>query len=156
MTSPLLEMPCFALYAASRAVSQTYRAVLATEDITYPQFLVLVVLASEGESSVSTLASAMFLDSGTLSPLLQRLEARQILTRERRKGDERTVIVALTPEGRLLHDRVTSVVRCLDPAYGITTVEELRDLLGSLHGITSGMSDLTDTLRSSSRSELTR
>ncbi|TFB84445.1 MarR family transcriptional regulator [Cryobacterium algoricola] len=156
MTSPLSEMPCFALYAASRAVTQAYRAVLADEDLTYPQFLVLVVLASEGESSVSALASAMFLDSGTLSPLLQRLEARQILTRERRKGDERTVIVALAPEGRLLHDRVTSVVRCLDPAYGITTVEELRDLLGSLHGITSGMSDLTDALRSSSRSELTR
>ncbi|MEB0303435.1 MarR family transcriptional regulator, partial [Mucilaginibacter sp. 5C4] len=92
----LSEMPCFALYAASRAVTQAYRAVLAEEDITYPQFLVLVVLASEGESSVSALASAMFLDSGTLSPLLQRLEARQILTRERRKGDERTVIVALT------------------------------------------------------------
>ena len=156
MTNPLSEMPCFALYAASRAVTQAYRAALAEEDLTYPQFLVLVVLASEGESSVSALASAMFLDSGTLSPLLQRLEARQILTRERRKGDERTVIVALTPEGRLLHDRVTSVVRCLDPAYGITTVEELRDLLGSLHGITSGMSDLTDALRSSSRSELTR
>jgi len=145
-------MPCFALYAASRAVSQAYRAVLAAEDITYPQFLVLVVLASEGESSVSTLASAMFLDSGTLSPLLQRLEAREILTRERRKGDERTVIVALTPAGRLLHDRVTSTVRCLDPAYGITTVDELHGLLDSLHGITAGMSELTETLRSSSSS----
>ena len=156
MTSPLSEMPCFALYAASRAVTQAYRTVLAEEDLTYPQFLVLVVLASEGESSVSALASAMFLDSGTLSPLLQRLEARRILTRERRKGDERTVIVALTPEGRQLHDRVTSTVRCLDTAYGITSVDELRDLLESLHGITSGMSDLTETLRSSSRSALTR
>ncbi|MCI4658104.1 MarR family winged helix-turn-helix transcriptional regulator [Cryobacterium zhongshanensis] len=154
MTSPLLEMPCFALYAASRAVSQAYRAVLAQEDITYPQFLVLVVLASEGESSVSALASAMFLDSGTLSPLLQRLEARQILTRERRKGDERTVIVALTPEGLRLHGRVTGAVDCLVPAYGISTVDELHGLLDSLHAITAGMSELTGIVRSSSRSEL--
>jgi DNA-binding MarR family transcriptional regulator len=147
MTNPLQEMPCFALYSASRAVSQAYRAVLADEDLTYPQFLVLVSLASTGESSVSSLAAAMFLDSGTLSPLLQRLEARGILTRERRKGNERTVIVALTPEGHALHGRVTAEVQCMNPAYGITQMAELQSLLDQLHRITAGMSELTDSLR---------
>jgi DNA-binding MarR family transcriptional regulator len=147
MTSPLDQMPCFALYAASRAVSQAYRAVLADEDLTYPQFLVLVALASEGESSVGDLAATMLLDSGTLSPLLQRLEARGILTRERRPGNERTVVVALTAGGARLHERVTGEVECLSPAYGIADMDELTDLLARLHAITSGMSELTTSLR---------
>jgi DNA-binding MarR family transcriptional regulator len=146
-TNPLEGMPCFALYAASRAVTQTYRAVLADEDLTYPQFLVIVALASGGETSIGGLASALFLDSGTLSPLLQRLEGRGILTRERRKGNERTVIVALTPDGVSLHERVTSAVECMAPAYGITQLEELHDLLAQLHRITSGMTELTASLR---------
>jgi DNA-binding MarR family transcriptional regulator len=147
MTNPLHLMPCFALYAASRAVTQAHRAVLADEDLTYPQFLVLVVLASEGESTVGDLAATMLLDSGTLSPLLQRLEARGILTRERRPGNERTVVVSLTPAGTELHDRVTAAVDCLRPAYGIADMDELTDLLARLHTITSGMSELTAGIR---------
>lgn len=149
MTNPLHLMPCFALYAASRAVTQAHRAVLADEDLTYPQFLVLVALASDGESSVGDLASALLLDSGTLSPLLKRLESRGIVTRERRPGDERTVVVDLTAEGLRLHERVTTEVDCLNPAYGFTRMDELTELLARLHTITSGMSELTADLRSS-------
>ena len=148
MTNPLSQMPCFALYSASRAVSQAYRAVLAEEDITYPQFLVLVALAAEGESSVSQLAEAMFLDSGTLSPLLKRLEARDLLTRERRRGDERTVVVALTPEGLVLHESVTAKVNCLNPAYGFADLDEVQSLIEQLQRISGGMSELTATVRS--------
>jgi len=149
MTISLQQMPCFALYAASRAVSQAYRAVLADEDLTYPQFLVLVALAADGESSVGDLAATMFLDSGTLSPLLKRLESRGVLTRERRAGDERSVVVALTAEGLRLHERVTTEVECLSPAYGIGDMDELTDLLARLHTITAGMSELTTDLRTS-------
>lgn len=148
MTSPLDEMPCFALYAASRAVTQAYRAVLADEDLTYPQFLVIVALASGGESSVSNLAVSLMLDPGTLSPLLQRLEGRGILTRERRRGNERTVIVALTSHGELVHGRITGEVQCLSPAYGISDMDELHDLLARLNRITSGMTELTEARRS--------
>ena len=148
MTNPLSQMPCFALYSASRAVSQAYRAVLAEEDITYPQFLVLVALAAEGESSVSALATEMFLDSGTLSPLLKRLESRHLLTRTRRPGDERTVVVALTPEGLVLHERVTAKVDCLNPAYGFADLDEVQDLLAKLQRITGGMAELTASVRS--------
>jgi len=148
MTNPLSQMPCFALYSASRAVSQAYRAVLAEEDITYPQFLVLVALAAEGESSVSALATEMFLDSGTLSPLLKRLESRHLLTRTRHSGDERTVVVALTPEGLVLHERVTEKVDCLNPAYGFADLDEVQDLLAKLQRITGGMAELTASVRS--------
>lgn len=147
MTSSLDHLPCFALYSASRAVSQAYRAVLLPEDITYPQYLVLVALATDGESSVGQLAATMLLDSGTLSPLLQRLEARGILTRERRPGNERTVIVALTTAGRSLHARVAVEVECLVPAYGISEMSELAELLARLNAITSGMTELTASLR---------
>ncbi|WP_078712960.1 MarR family winged helix-turn-helix transcriptional regulator [Agreia bicolorata] len=147
-TNPLPEMPCFALYAASRAVTQAYRAVLSEENLTYPQFLVIVVLASQGESSVGTLASNLLLDSGTLSPMLQRLETRGLLTRERRVGNERTVIVSLTPEGELMHERVASAAQCIGPGYGFTNADELRDLLGQLHRITTGMAGLTASVSS--------
>jgi len=147
MTNPLQQMPCFALYAASRAVSQAYRAVLADEDLTYPQFLVLVALASDGEQSVGALAESLLLDSGTLSPLLKRLESRGIVTRERRPGNERTVVVDLTAEGLRLHERVTGEVDCLNPAYGFTQMDEVTELLDRLHTITSGMSELTADLR---------
>jgi DNA-binding MarR family transcriptional regulator len=148
MPNPLQQMPCFALYSASRAVSQAYRAALADEDLTYPQFVVLVALASDGETSVGDLAATMLLDSGTLSPLLKRLESRGLLTRERRPGNERTVVVALTSEGLRVHERVTAEAECLTPAYGIGDLDELNDLLARLHTITSGMSELTANLRS--------
>ena len=147
MTNPLQQMPCFALYAASRSVSQAYRAVLADEDLTYPQFLVLVVLASDGESSVGDLAATMLLDSGTLSPLLKRLESRGIVSRERRPGNERTVVVDLTAEGLRLHEKVAAEVDCLNPAYGFEHMDEVAELLARLHTITSGMSELTADLR---------
>ena len=149
MINPLQQMPCFALYAASRAVSQAYRAVLADEDLTYPQFIAIVALAADGESSVGDLAATLLLDSGTLSPLLKRLEARGIVTRERRPGNERTVVVALTNDGLRLHDRVTAAVGCLNPAYGFTQLDEVAELLARLHTITSGMSELTADLRTS-------
>lgn len=142
--NPLDDMLCFSLYAASRSVSQAYRAVLAEHDITYPQFLVLVALHQSGEASVGELGAMMHLDSGTLSPLLQRLESRGYLTRERRPGNERVVIVALTTEGVALRREVITAVDCLAEAYGIEP-GELGALLATLQRITTNMTELTAT-----------
>lgn len=145
--SPLDQMTCFSLYAASRAVTQTYRTVLAESGLTYPQFLVLVALSQQDGLSVHELGDVMYLDSGTLSPLLRRIEARGFVTRTRPGGDERVVTVSLTPEGRALQADVATIVECMSPAYGITSRDELDGLLASLHRITDGMTALTDTLR---------
>jgi DNA-binding MarR family transcriptional regulator len=93
---------CFALYAASRAVINAYRPLLDEVGLTYPQYLVLLVLWERGPQSVKTLGAALHLDSGTLSPLLKRLEAAGLVRRERQRGDERSVLVTLTPEGGAL------------------------------------------------------
>ena len=141
---------CFSLYAAARAVSQAYRALLAERDLTYPQFLVLLSLERSGESSVSDLGATMRLDSGTLSPLVRRLEDRALLIRDRRSADERVVIVSLTTVGRELLAEVSATVECLSTAYGIEP-GELDELLSKLHRITANMTDLTASLRRSER-----
>jgi len=146
-------MLCFSLYAASRATSQAYRAVLAEKDLTYPQFLVLVALDAEGESSVVELGQLMFLDSGTLSPLLKRLERRGFLTRERRADNERVLIVDLTPAGRTVRAEIADAVQPLTPAYGVDA-DGLAALLPQLHAIRTGMTDLTESLRTTNTKEL--
>jgi len=146
-------MLCFSLYAASRATSQAYRAVLAEKDLTYPQFLVLVALDAEGESSVVELGQLMFLDSGTLSPLLKRLERRGFLTRERRADNERVLIVDLTPAGRTVRTEIADAVQPLTPAYGVDA-DGLAALLPQLHAIRTGMTDLTESLRTTNTKEL--
>lgn len=146
-TETLDEMLCFSLYTASRAVSQAYRAVLAEKDLTYPQFLVLLTLHRSPTATVSELGTAMHLDSGTLSPLLQRLEARDLLARERRRADERVVHVSLTDAGRAALSDVRGDVDCLSAAYGIER-GEIGDLLTTLHRITDNMTRLTASRRS--------
>lgn len=100
---------CFALYAASRAMTARYRPLLDEIGLTYPQYLVLVVLWDEGESTVSTLGQRLRLDSGTLSPLLKRLERTGFITRSRGTQDERSVRVAVTPEGQAVRDRAAAI-----------------------------------------------
>jgi DNA-binding MarR family transcriptional regulator len=98
----LEELVCFALYAASRAVIGAYRPLLDEVGLTYPQYLVLLVLWQRGPSPVKDLGAALHLDSGTLSPLLKRLESAGLVRRERRTDDERSVLVTLTGAGREL------------------------------------------------------
>ncbi|WP_139978562.1 MarR family winged helix-turn-helix transcriptional regulator [Nocardioides litoris] len=96
------ELLCFDLYAAQRAVTAAYRPVLARLGLTYPQYLVLVLLWGRGECTVREVADALRLDHGTLTPLLRRMETAGLLTRRRGTDDERTVLVALTPAGDAL------------------------------------------------------
>src|SRR5215207_9874594 len=96
---------CFALYAASRAVTARYRPMLEAIGLTYPQYLVMMLLWEEDHQTVGQLGSRLALDSGTLSPLLKRLTSAGLVTRHRRVEDERSVSIALTDEGRSLRER---------------------------------------------------
>lgn len=90
---------CFDLYAASRTVTNAYRPALDALGLTYPQYLVMIVLWDNGTSTVREIADALKLDHGTLTPLLRRMESHDLLTRRRAVADERFVEVALTPHG---------------------------------------------------------
>ena len=93
---------CFALYAASRAVTGLYRSLLDGLGLTYPQYLVMLVLWEGAELTVSELGERLYLDSATLTPLLKRLQSAGLVTRTRGASDERQVLIALTPAGRAL------------------------------------------------------
>lgn len=100
---------CFSLYAAGLALNRVYRAPLAEIGLTYPQYLVLMVLWERDGLSVSALGERLFLDSATLTPLLKRLENAGHVQRRRGKQDERQVIVTLTEAGHALADRAAAI-----------------------------------------------
>ncbi len=91
---------CFALYSASRAMTQLYRTYLDEYDLTYPQFLTLFLLWQQDGRSVREISDALLLESATVTPLLKRMESKGLVTRERSPDDERVVQVFLTKEGR--------------------------------------------------------
>jgi DNA-binding MarR family transcriptional regulator len=115
---------CFALYAASRAVTTRYRPLLDTLGLTYPQYLVMLVLWEQDSISVSDLGAALHLESSTLSPLLKRLEAGGLLRRERRPEDERSVAVRLTEAGVQLRDKARTVPVAIGRAMGLTAEQD--------------------------------
>ena len=103
------EQLCFALYTAQRALTAAYRPLLEELELTYPQYLVLLVLWERGETPIKDLATALHLDYGTLSPLLKRLESAGLVHRERAAHDERSVLVACTERGSALRERAARV-----------------------------------------------
>lgn len=122
---------CFALYAASRSVTAVYRPLLDKLGLTYPQYLVMLVLWQRGAGSIKEISTALQLDYGTLTPLLKRLESLGYVQRQRRVDDERAVQVTLTPAGTALRDQATDVPVQISHALGLTApqTEALRDLL---------------------------
>ncbi|MFT4265079.1 MAG: MarR family transcriptional regulator [Nocardioides sp.] len=128
------DMLCFPLYATSRAVTRTYGLLLAGLDLTYPQYLVMLALWESSPMSVRELGERLHLDSGTLSPLLKRLESAGRVVRTRDTEDERRVLVSLTAEGRELEERAAGVPGELGRAMGISLAEvvELRERLSVL------------------------
>ncbi|POX65337.1 MarR family transcriptional regulator [Streptomyces sp. Ru62] len=117
---------CFALYAAQRAVTAAYRPLLDDLGLTYPQYLVLLVLWERGETSVKELAHALRLDYGTVSPLLKRLEGAGLVRRERAAEDERSVLVACTGRGEELRERAARVPGALLTTTGLGPQEIAR------------------------------
>ncbi len=104
---------CFALYSASLSMTKLYKPLLEKLGLTYPQYLVMLVLWETDGVSVGTLSERLFLDSGTLTPLLKRMEQAEFLTRRRSEQDERRVEVTLTAQGRKLQHLATSVPSCV-------------------------------------------
>ena len=125
---------CFPIYAASNLLGRVYRPLLEPLGLTYSQYLVMLVLWQADPVHVGDLARRLHLDSGTITPLLQRMERLGLLTRRRDADDERRVVVRLTPQGTALRDRAVQVPtaladRILD-RFGADTAESLRvDLL---------------------------
>jgi DNA-binding MarR family transcriptional regulator len=115
---------CFALYAASRAVTARYRPLLDALGLTYPQYLVMLVLWEQDSISVRDLGTALQLESSTLSPLLKRLEAGGLLRRERRRDDERSVAIRLTDTGEWLRERAAAVPLAIGDAMGLTPAQD--------------------------------
>jgi len=129
MTAPthalLLEQQlCFALYRASRAVTRAYGPLLEPLGLTYPQYLVLLVLWEEKTSSVKELGQRLALDSGTLTPLLKRLEQSGLLSRRRDSEDERVVRIELTSEGQKLRAKARNIPTDLACRAGFNVSEE--------------------------------
>ncbi|MGW6962363.1 MarR family winged helix-turn-helix transcriptional regulator [Streptomyces chartreusis] len=114
---------CFTLYAASRALTGTYRPLLDPLGLTYPQYLVLVALGERRTVSVKDLVALLQLDYGTVTPLIKRLEANGLLKRERRADDERVVQIALTEEGLAVHRCLSSVPPAIGDAVALAPEE---------------------------------
>lgn len=140
--SPLLldQQLCFALYSANLAMHKVYRPLLQALGLTYPQYLVMLVLWESDAQTVSAIGERLYLDSATLTPLLKRLEAAGLLTRTRAVDDERQVIIALTPKGRQLRQNAQSVPPAVFCAADCTT--------GELRAIKAELERLRDNLAS--------
>jgi DNA-binding MarR family transcriptional regulator len=123
---------CFPLYAATNLLTRLYRPILAKLGLTYPQYLVLLALWEHAPQTVGGLGARLHLDSGTLTPLLKRMEAAGLLTRTRDPADERRVQIDLTPQGRTLRDRAVHVPATLTGGFVDDGVEELRDAVRAL------------------------
>lgn len=109
---------CFPLYAAAKEVVKKYRPLLSALNLTYTQYLVMMVLWEHHAMNVKTLGDKLFLDSGTLTPLLKKMEQMKLLKRERSSSDERQVLVSITSLGQELQERAINIpaqiTQCID------------------------------------------
>ena len=125
---------CFALYSASLAMTKVYKPLLAPLGLTYPQYLVMLALWEHDGQSVSALGDKLALDSGTLTPLLKRLETQGRISRERDAEDERRVIVRLTPDGRQLKIQARRIPQEIGRSSGCE-LSEIMDLTRQLTAV---------------------
>jgi DNA-binding MarR family transcriptional regulator len=125
---------CFAVYSTMLGLNKAYRPLLKELALTYPQYLVMLVLWEKDEQIVSEIGERLYLDSATLTPLLKRLEAQGLLSRQRAASDERQVIISLTSAGRDLRARAKNVPLCIAAAIESSpkAMVELRSRLNRL------------------------
>ncbi len=135
---------CFPLYAASNLLTRLYRPALDEIGLTYPQYLVMLVLWENDGQSVSEIGRRLYLDSGTLTPLLKRMEANGILSRQRDSADERRVVVSLTRAGDALRKAAAKVPAKMvsSPALTVQEGETLRTIARKLVANLAAMPDL--------------
>lgn len=125
---------CFALYSANLAMHKLYRQLLTQLNITYPQYLVMLVLWERDDVTVSDIGERLFLDSATLTPLLKRLEAAGLVLRQRSRQDERQVVVTLTSQGRALREKALNIPEAVFCAAecDVATLEDMKTQLNRL------------------------
>lgn len=130
---------CFALYGAAHAFTRAYKPLLDPIGLTYPQYLVMMALWEKETSTVKALGEMLGLDSGTLSPLLKRLEHAGLITRKRGTVDERQVLVALTPKGANLKKEGVKIMAAIGSATGCG-LEELVQIRDRVNALKDGLS----------------
>ncbi|PJZ70981.1 MarR family transcriptional regulator [Leptospira perolatii] len=131
---------CFPLYASSRVVTSLYRPLLEELGLTYPQYLVLLVLWEQDSIPLKDIGERLILDSGTLTPLLKKMELEGLLTRSRSTFDERSLVVKLTDKGKELEKRASCVPERLLQESGLTEERIIR--------LKKGLDELLELLRS--------
>lgn len=129
---------CFALYSANLAMNKVYRRVLSDLELTYPQYLVMLVLWEQDGLTVSKLGTRLYLDSATLTPLLKRLQTSGLVTRTRGEADERQVLVKLTAAGRALQAKASAVPEGAFCATGCS-LDQLRVLKDQLETLRTNL-----------------
>jgi DNA-binding MarR family transcriptional regulator len=136
---------CFPVYAASRLITRIYQPYLDEIGITYPQYLVLLVLWEKDEVTVNEISRKLVLNTNTTTPLLKRLETLGLVTRRRSGEDERKVIIALTSKGKKLQSRAADIPGKLSEglAAGSMSITDLIDLKDKLHVIIDFLSKKT-------------
>ena len=130
---------CFALYAATHSLTRAYRSALERSGITYTQYLVMLVLWENNKISVGKIAQCLELDSGTVTPMLKRLEIAGLVKRVRNVDDERTVEISLTEAGNLLQHEISQVQQAVACKTGLG-IEEFKHLTDALHRLVNTMS----------------
>lgn len=147
MTSEHLKLDnqlCFPIYAASRLIIRSYQPYLEKLDITYPQYLVMLVLWEEDGLTVNSIAKKLLLNTNTITPLLQRMENQNLIQRLRSTKDERKVVVTLTEKGKQLQEQAEEIPIQLGTKLvsGKFTVEEMLDLKAKLYDLIDELSQL--------------
>lgn len=150
----LAEFLCFSVYSTGHAFGRVYKPLLDRLQLTYPQYLVMVILWEKDDQTVGEIGEKLFLESSTLTPLLKRLEALGHVARRRDKRDERQVRVSLTRKGRDLHEEAQDIPRCILDSSGMDAedllaiklaLDRLRDRL--IGGDDAGPADSGETKR---------
>lgn len=147
MTSEHLKLDnqlCFPIYAASRLIIRSYQPYLEKLDITYPQYLVMLVLWEDDGLTVNSIAKKLLLNTNTITPLLQRMENQNLIQRLRSTKDERKVVVTLTEKGKQLQEQAEEIPIQLGTKLvsGKFTVEEMLDLKAKLYDLIDELSQL--------------
>ncbi|MFC4762466.1 MarR family winged helix-turn-helix transcriptional regulator [Dyella koreensis] len=135
---------CFALYAASRSMTAAYRPQLESLGLTYPQYLTMLVLWEQDGLTVRELGVRLQLDSGTLTPLLKRLQQANLVSRQRRLSDEREVEICLTAEGQALREPAKAVPACMAARLCLSS-EDMQRLRDELKQLAAQLSQPTQT-----------
>ncbi len=136
---------CFAFYSVSHAFSRAYRQFLDPLGLTYPQYVVLLVLWEQDNLTVKSIGEQLFLDSGTLTPLLKRLESAGLIRRKRDREDERQVRILLTDAGRALREKAEDIPKNVGCVLGLS-FDEVRDLTQQVAKLRGRLHDSASSL----------